>query len=68
VTPPGVRVKTHVPVAGKPVNTTLPVGTVTVGCVIVPITGASGGTGCAGITTFEEGTDKHPSFDVTVKL
>jgi hypothetical protein len=36
--------------------------------VIVPTPGASGGIGCEGITTFEEGTDKHPSFDVTVKL
>jgi hypothetical protein len=36
--------------------------------VIVPTTGASGETGFDGITTFAEGTDKHPSFVVTVKL
>jgi hypothetical protein len=59
---------TQVPVAGKPFRITLPVGTVTVGCVMVPTTGVSGTTGCTGITTLEEGTDKHPSFVVTVKL
>lgn len=34
----------------------------------MPIAGGLGGTGCAGIITFEEGTDRHPSFEVTVKL
>ena len=42
VIPPGVRVSVHVPVAGKPFNTTLPVATVHVGCVIVPTEGAAG--------------------------
>lgn len=68
VTPPGDRAITQVPAAGKPFNTTLPVGIVAVGCVIVPTTGALIGTGCEGITTLGEGTDKHPSFVVTVKL
>jgi len=31
VVPPGVRVKVHVPVAGKPFKTTLPVATEQVG-------------------------------------
>jgi hypothetical protein len=42
VIPPGVRVSVHVPVDGKPLNTTLPVGTEQVGLVIVPTTGAVG--------------------------
>jgi hypothetical protein len=42
VIPPGVRVNVHVPVAGKPFNTTLPVETVHEGCVIVPMEGALG--------------------------
>ena len=33
---------THVPEDGKPSNTTLPVDTVQVGCVIVPTIGADG--------------------------
>jgi hypothetical protein len=42
VAAPGNRVITQVPVDGKPLKTTLPVGTANVGCVIVPITGAEG--------------------------
>jgi hypothetical protein len=42
-TTPGIRVKTHVPVDGNPFNTTLPVGNVQVGCVLVPTDGAAGG-------------------------
>ena len=68
VTAPGKRVITHAPVEGNPLNTTLPVGTANVGWVIAPTTGAPGEGGCAGITTFAEGTDKHPSAVVTVKL
>jgi hypothetical protein len=66
VVPPGVRVIIHEPVDGKPLNTTLPVGTARDGWVTVPTTGAVGVAGCAGITTFEDGTDKHPSAVVTV--
>ena len=66
VTAPGERVMTHVPDDGNPLNITLPVGTANVGWVIVPTTGAEGVGGCAGITTFAEGTDKHPSAVVTV--
>jgi hypothetical protein len=66
VTDPGKRVRVHVPVAGNPFNTTLPDGTKRVGCVIVPTAGAAGAVGCAGINTFADGTDKHPSAVVTV--
>jgi hypothetical protein len=44
VTPPGVLVTFQVPV-GNPLNTTLPVGMVHVGCVMVPTIGAEGGNG-----------------------
>ena len=40
--PAGVLAIVHVPVAGKPLSTTLPVGRAHVGCVIVPIVGAAG--------------------------
>ena len=66
VTPPGKRVITHEPVEGNPFNTTLPVGIANVGWVIVPTVGAAGVGGCAGMITFAEGTDKHPSAVVTV--
>jgi hypothetical protein len=42
VVPPGVLVIVQLPVAGRPLNTTLPVGVVQVGCAIVPTTGAVG--------------------------
>jgi hypothetical protein len=41
VTRPGVLVKVQLP-SGNPLNTTLPVDEVQVGCVIAPITGAEG--------------------------
>jgi hypothetical protein len=34
--------------------------------VIGPTIGAAGGEGCSGITTFSEGTDRHPPEFVTV--
>ena len=37
----------HVPVAGKPLNTTLPVESAQVGWVIAPVVGAAGGDGSA---------------------
>ena len=42
VVPPGVLVKVHVPEAGKPPNTTLPVASEQVGWVMVPTVGAVG--------------------------
>jgi hypothetical protein len=66
VTAPGNRVRVQVPVAGNPFKTTLPDGTENVGWVIVPREGVAGAAGWAGITTFTDGTDKHPSAVVTV--
>ena len=53
---------------GKPVNTTLPVATEQVGCVIVPTVGAAGVAGCALITTSVDAKEIHPAAFVTVKL
>jgi hypothetical protein len=52
--------------AGKPLNTTLPVATAHVGCVIKPTTGAVGVTGCALMTTSTDATEIHPAALVTV--
>ena len=54
VIPPGLSVMVHVPEEGKPLNTTLPVATLHVGCVIVPTIGAVGVIGGVLITMFEE--------------
>ncbi len=43
--PEGIPVTDQVPVEGNPLNATLPVATVQVGWVIVPVTGAVGVTG-----------------------
>ena len=66
--PPGLRVSVQVPVAGRPLSTTLPVATVQVGWVMVPTVGAEGVAGCALITTFPEVTEVHPAALVTVKV
>ena len=64
---PGLIV--HVPVAGRPLNITLPVVAVhEEGWVIVPIIGAVGATGAALITTLADSTDIHPGSLVTLKL
>lgn len=63
--PPGFMVQ--VPV-GSPFNTTLPVATVHVGCVMVPTIGAAGVTGWALITTLAEATEVQPTELVTVKV
>jgi len=42
VIPPGDLVNVHVPVAGNPFRTTLPVATLQVGWVMVPMVGAVG--------------------------
>ena len=61
---PGLIVQ--VPVAGKPFNTTLPVGAAhEAGWVIVPIIGADGAAGAALITTVEDASDIHPASLVT---
>ena len=66
VTPPGLLVSVHVPVDGRPLNTTLPVARVQAGWVIVPTVGAEGVAGCAGITTFDDGDEVQPALLVTV--
>lgn len=66
VVPPGFIV--HTPVAGRPLNATLPVGAEhEAGWVIVPIIGAST-PGASLITTSAEGRDIHPASLVMLKL
>ena len=60
---PGLMVQ--VP-AGKPDNTTLPVATEQVGCVIAPITGAVGVIGCASITIYADIAEIQPVAFVTL--
>ena len=56
----------QVPVAGRPFNTTLPVGAAhEAGCVTVPITGAVGATGAALMTTVADANEIHPASLVT---
>jgi len=67
VIPPGLMV--HVPVAGRPFNTTLPVVAIhEAGCVIVPTIGAVGAAGASFIITSAEARDIHPAALVTSKL
>ena len=61
---PGFNV--HVPVAGKPFNTTLPIARLQVGWVMVPTVGAVGDDGCAVITTLAEDGETQPEEFVTV--
>jgi len=68
VLPPGVRVSVHVPVAGRPDKTTLPVATAQVGCVIDPTIAAVGFEGCVLIATLTEAGEIHPEALVTVKV
>jgi hypothetical protein len=67
VVPPGDLVKVHVPDAGRPFITTLPVVTEIVGCVIVATFGAVGAVGWALITTLADAGEIHPDALVTVK-
>jgi hypothetical protein len=63
----GVLVMVQLP-AGKLLNTTLPVATVHVGCVIVPTVGFAGEDGCVLITTLAEATDVQLTELVTVNV
>jgi hypothetical protein len=59
----------HVPVDGKPFNTTLPLGAPhEEGWVIIPAIGAVGATGAALITTSADVFDIHPAAAVMLKL
>lgn len=63
---PGLIVQ--VPVAGRPFNTTLPIGDVhEEGCVTVPIIGAVGATGARLMTTTPDSAETHPASLVTLK-
>jgi hypothetical protein len=66
VVPPGVLVSVQLPVAGKPLNTTLPVASAQVGWVMVPTVGAVGDDGWAVINTLAEAGDTQPEALVTV--
>jgi hypothetical protein len=66
VVPPGLLVKVHVPLAGSPFRTMLPVARAQFGWVIVPSVGAVGVEGCALITTLAEAAEIHPEAFVTV--
>ena len=66
VIPAGILFNPQVPVDGRPVKTTLPVGSIQVGCVLVPITGDDGVAGYELITTFAEGAEIHPAELATV--
>ena len=60
VNPPGLIV--HVPVAGSPFNTTLPVVAIhEEGCVIVPAIGAVGAAGATCMITSADATDIQPA-------
>ena len=52
--------------AGKPLNTTLPIATAQVGCMMMPTKGATGVAGCALMTTSADATEIHPAALVTV--
>ena len=66
VTPPGVLIRVHVPVAGSPFKATLAVATVQVGCVMVPTVGADGVCGWTLTTILAEAGEVQPSALVTV--
>lgn len=67
VAPPGETVTVHVPDDGKPLNATSPVGVVHVGCVIVPIAGATGVGGGLFITAVVDEEDVQVPL-LTVKV
>ena len=68
VVPPGDLVRVHVPVAGSPDKTTLPVASAQVGWVMVPIVGASAVETCVLITTLADAGEIHPEALVTMKV
>ena len=59
--PPGYLCSVHVPDAGRPLSTTLPVATVQLGAVMVPTSGADGVAGWACIAALTDEADTHPA-------
>jgi len=68
VVPPGVRTRVHVPDAGSPLRTTLPVDVAQFGCVMGPTKGGVGVAGWVLISTSDEDAETHPSALVTVNV
>jgi len=68
VAPPGFWVSVQLPVAGNPVNVTLPVVRSHVGAVTGPTCGGSGAPDAAGITTSEDGPEEQAASLVTVNV
>jgi len=67
-TVPGYRINVHIPADGRPLKTTLPVGIVHVGGVIIPTAGGAGNDGCGFITTFPDWEEMHPFALVTINV
>ena len=64
---PGLIVQ--VPVAGRPLSTTIPTGAAhDEGWVMVPIIGATGAAGAVLMTTVADANEIHPASRVTEKL
>ena len=59
VAPPGLAVTVQL-LAGRLLSATLAVASAQVGCVMMPITGAAGVTGCAFNTALADATDVQP--------
>ena len=68
VVPPGLAVNVHVPEAGKPLKSTLPVLTEQLGCVIVPTIGVVAGDGAAFKSALVDAEEVQPLAFVTVKV
>jgi hypothetical protein len=63
---PGVLVNVHEPEEGKPLNTTEPVASAQVGCVIVPTVGGCTTGGSVTVSVLETFVQRFASFTVTV--
>ena len=68
VAPPGYLVRVQLPLDGSPLRTTLPVATLQLGWVIVPIPGAPGVTGWVFMLTELVDADVQPSLFLTVHV
>ena len=68
VVDPTDSVTVHMPDAGSPLNSTLPVAVVQVGWVMAPTTGAVGVAGCALMVALSDAAEVQPAALVTVKV